>query len=203
MATVVLPDVLAYCINLALGSGLQLSWKVHDSSFGTSVQLLWKRIDSEELLSQWISWQPLAARLPCLHLERKERRHLRLGEAERDWRISCSVRHEVAVVNLCIVPKSPQSLIKMATLMTTVMSQRHHWTLMATVMSQWHHWMLILLSVTQLLMRKENVFQEFSILLTIMRKDGHQYVNFAGLETGMTQYLEMGLTRTQRILSFQ
>ena len=43
MATVVLPDTLAYCINLALGSGLQLSWKVQDSSFGTSVQLLWKR----------------------------------------------------------------------------------------------------------------------------------------------------------------
>ena len=64
--------------------------------------------------------------------------------------------------------------------------------------------MLIFLSVTQLLMRKEKVSQEFSILLTIMRKDGHQYVNFteAGLETGMTQYLEMGLTRTQRILSF-
>ena len=43
MATVVLPEALAYCINLALRSGLQLSWKVQDSSFGTSVQLLWKR----------------------------------------------------------------------------------------------------------------------------------------------------------------
>ena len=48
----VLPDALAYCIYLALGSGFQLSWKVHDSSFGTSVQILWKEMDSEELLSQ-------------------------------------------------------------------------------------------------------------------------------------------------------
>ena len=32
-----------------------------------------------------------------------------------------------------------------------------------------------------------------------MKKDGHQYVNFAeaGLEAGITQYLEMGRTRTQ------
>ena len=35
--------------------------------------------------------------------------------------------------------------------------------------------------------------------IAVMRKDGHQYVNFAEarLEAGMTQYLEMGLTRTQ------
>ena len=58
-------DALAYCINLALGSGLQLSWKVHDSSFGTSA--------SESAAATTGN----GARLPCLPLERKERRHLR------------------------------------------------------------------------------------------------------------------------------
>ena len=42
MATAVLPEVVALCINSALKSGRNLSWKIQHSLSGTSVQLFWK-----------------------------------------------------------------------------------------------------------------------------------------------------------------
>ena len=53
MATSVLPEVVALCINSALNSGRNLSWKIQHSLSGTSVQLFWKSDrDSSEINRQ-------------------------------------------------------------------------------------------------------------------------------------------------------
>ena len=53
MATAVLPEVVALCINSALNSGRNLSWKIQHSLSGTSVQLFWKSDrDSSEINRQ-------------------------------------------------------------------------------------------------------------------------------------------------------
>ena len=53
MAKAVLPEVVALCINSALNSGRNLSWKIQHSLSGTSVQLFWKSDrDSSESTSE-------------------------------------------------------------------------------------------------------------------------------------------------------
>ena len=78
----VLPDALAYCIYLALGSGFQLSWKVHDSSFGTSVQILWKR-NGLGGATEPVNQLATTGSQPTLSSSRKKRKTpSQIGEAE-------------------------------------------------------------------------------------------------------------------------
>ena len=60
-------------VNLALGSGLQLSWKVQDSSFGTSVQLLWKR-NGLGGATEPVNQLATTGSLPTLSSSRKKRK---------------------------------------------------------------------------------------------------------------------------------
>ena len=65
MASVVLPQVVAVCIQQAIESGRTLSWRIQESFKGTSVQLFWKNdFNQESRVEQAFPWSRRARSRP-------------------------------------------------------------------------------------------------------------------------------------------